>query len=431
LTLYRHSLLNIVGAIAPVLVGVACLGFIARQLTADRFGLLLMAWAFLTFGLVLDLGLARAVTHAVSVRKGDDERQVAALLVTSLTVAASVATVALVFILLGAFSFVYEGQLGSSTEKDIDAAIGFVLVAAALVPSIPNVILQGYWEGINRFRESNLQRIWFGVLPNVCSAVAVAYSATFSAAAFGILVGRAVALLFALADSRVRTLLRRRNFELLVLRRLFRYGGWITVSALASALMSYMDRFLLASLKGPTETAYYAAPVDLAIRMLVVPVSITRSLFPKIASSKHPGTESRLLTHTTLAIAAIVPIAAGVAWWAPEILGLWLGESYRQNATEPLRILMLGFVFSSFAQVPYTRLLSMGAASTIAKVHVTQLVPFVALAAYLMSLHGAVGAAWAWTVRSAIDMAMMEVYCRRAAADRHVDRGTALDPQHN
>ena len=70
----RNSLLNLMGQVVPLFVGVATVPLIVRGLGPERFGLLSIAWVVLSYSAVFDLGLGRASTKFVAEALARGER---------------------------------------------------------------------------------------------------------------------------------------------------------------------------------------------------------------------------------------------------------------------------------------------------------------------------------------------------------------------
>src|SRR5207245_1151494 len=58
----RNVLWNLAGEAAPLLAGVFCIPFLIHGLGTERFGILSLAWALVSYFAILDIGLGRALT---------------------------------------------------------------------------------------------------------------------------------------------------------------------------------------------------------------------------------------------------------------------------------------------------------------------------------------------------------------------------------
>jgi O-antigen/teichoic acid export membrane protein len=88
-------------------------------------------------------------------------------------------------------------------------------------------------------------------------------------------------------------------------------------------------------------------------------------------------------------------------------LELWLGKSFANEASTVARIILLGVWVNGLAFVPFTLLQSQGRPDLPAKLHVMELVPFIAVLWFCLHTFGLAGAAIAWTARVVTDAALM------------------------
>src|SRR6185295_477413 len=71
--LARNVLLNLVGWVLPALVALVAVPILVRGLGDARFGVLALAWTAIGYFSLFDLGIGRALTHAVADRIGGGE----------------------------------------------------------------------------------------------------------------------------------------------------------------------------------------------------------------------------------------------------------------------------------------------------------------------------------------------------------------------
>ena len=417
MSLGRHSVVNLVGAAVPLLVSLPAVGLLARVLDAERFALVLLAWAGVGFAGVLDLGLSRAMVRQLALLREQptaaaDALRSAVLTVTALGAVAAAGVVLLRHPLLDALS------VGAALRDD--AATGIALAAASIPLLLPLLVLQSHWDGVEDFIEGNLQRAISGSLVPLLTLAGAAWQHSFSGAMLGLLAARAIALALALGRQGMAARLRRGRIDGARLRALLRDGGWITVSNTVSPVMNTLDRYLLGFARSAGEVAFYAAPSDAANKLLVVPVAVTRGLFPALSREADAQSRQKLVAQAHRLVALYcLPLAAVGSLAAAPLLALWLGEAYAAPATPVLQILMVGFLLGAFAQVPFTEVQARGRADLSARLHLLELGPFLGAAWWLSREHGAPGAALAWSLRNAVDLLL---HLRAAWSLRQGDR---------
>ena len=67
-TLAKNVLLNLIGMLVPIVVGIVCIPFAVKGLGDDGFGILSIAWIVLGYLTMLDFGLAKATMKFVAER---------------------------------------------------------------------------------------------------------------------------------------------------------------------------------------------------------------------------------------------------------------------------------------------------------------------------------------------------------------------------
>jgi O-antigen/teichoic acid export membrane protein len=173
--------------------------------------------------------------------------------------------------------------------------------------------------------------------------------------------------------------------------------------------MVYFDRFFLAMLVPSAQLAYYTTPFEIVNRLLILPSSITRALFPVLASQRNPQEAERAYKRSfwVIAWASILIATAGIAF-GYFALKLWLGEEFAQHSYPIFAILLLGFATNSAAWAPFSLIQAFHRPDLSAKAHLLEL-PFYCVTLYFLAKgYGLIGASIAWTLRNSIDLIIMQ-----------------------
>jgi O-antigen/teichoic acid export membrane protein len=133
-------------------------------------------------------------------------------------------------------------------------------------------------------------------------------------------------------------------------------------------------------------------------------------LFPRLAVLAHArdAAGAALVDRATrvtvlLQLPAVVVLACG----AEPLLTLWLGGSVAAQAAPILRWLLVGCLANTAAQVPFAHLQASGRSWLTARFHLAQLAPYALFLYWAATRHGALGAAWAWSARCAVDALLL------------------------
>jgi O-antigen/teichoic acid export membrane protein len=133
----------------------------------------------------------------------------------------------------------------------------------------------------------------------------------------------------------------------------------------------------------------------------------------------------------TLMVVMVAPLAL-VFVFAPELLRVWLGTQYAEQASTALRILSLGVFTNALAHPLFISLYAKNRPDLPAKFHLVELVIHIPLTMALIRSFGIAGAAAAWTTRVTLDMCLLLWAAARSAespvlrvAGGRVGRGAA------
>ena len=66
----KNALINLIGLVLPFLVGIFTVPMLIKGLGVERFGILTLAWMFIGYFSLFDLGLGRALTQIIASRLG-------------------------------------------------------------------------------------------------------------------------------------------------------------------------------------------------------------------------------------------------------------------------------------------------------------------------------------------------------------------------
>lgn len=400
---------NALGRGVPLLLALALTPVLVALMGTERWGLFTLALALVGIFGVFDLGLGMALTRAVSEAIGEGRGRDAPALVG----ATLIALLALASVMAGlayAFMPVLIGRVlivPPALEAEALAAFRVLAVAAPLV--VLNAALWGVLAAWQRFRAANLINMPVSVFYYLGPVLALLVWDSLVAVMLALVLVRLVSGLAyaALAWRDVPGLgLARARFGLL--RPLLRQGGWMSLSGALTQVLLYADRFLIGALIGLTAVAFYATPLDLVMRMWILPVAVAQTLLPAIASSFRAAPErtALLVRRGALIVAGLVlPACLVLVALAEWLLWLWLGTAFAEGGGMVLRILAVGIFFSCLAFVPGTLLDAIGRPDVTATFSLIQAAVFLPLGALLLVLIGIEGAAIAWTLRTATDCA--------------------------
>jgi O-antigen/teichoic acid export membrane protein len=404
-----------------VVLAVGCMPFLVRSLGDDTFGLLTLVWTFVGYFSLLDFGVSRAITKfladALALGQLEQARRITWGSLLFSVIVGSIASATIVLL----SPWLVRDLLAVSPSRELDALSAFRIAAVGIPFTLAFSVIRGVQMAAQRFTLVNVGNGLLGVTQWLGAVVIVWGGGSLVQIVVLTVVSRiAVSTLMFLTLPRVVQGLFR-SFQVWdadLKRRLIPFGGWVTVSQVVAPLFLYLDRFLIGFFLSLGAVAYYVVPQEALLRLLIIPMSLTTTLFPALsqASATEEGEDRLKLYYVRslryLAI-VLIPLSMALVVFAPDILRVWVGQSYADQSSTVFRILGFGLFFCSLAQVPATALQAVGRPDLPAKFHLMELPLLVGLNVALIPLFGIVGAALVWTVRVIVDAALLFAGLRR------------------
>jgi O-antigen/teichoic acid export membrane protein len=426
--LARNSVWNLLGYGLPLVVALAVIPVLTRELGPARFGVL--ALAGVVVALVAEVGFWRAVAKfgAEAVAQGDGPRLGRVVRTTAF---AQLALGLLGGVALWLAADWVALQVVSEPRHQAETA-GVARVLALMLPLVTlGAGFRAALEAAQRFGLVNLVRVPLNMGTFLLPLAGLLAGWGLVGILWLLLASRAVALVLFLAlawrlvaelsppgeavddpagagaaggrtasvEGRAATV------------RILAYGGWTIASSAVSVVLGYLDRFLLAGLVSAAAIGYYTPPLELTTRLLIIPAAAVATLLPAFSAlvvAGSPEEWSRRFSQALKVVAlAIGPVLVILAAFAPEVLGVWVGAEFAAVGALPLRVLALGVFFSALAHILVSLLQGVGRPDLVARVHVVELAIYAPVLWWLIAGWGVVGAAVAWTVRAALDLALL------------------------
>ena len=420
MSLGKNTVLNLLGAVVPLLVGAASVPYLLAHLGVERFGVLTLLWAIIGYFSLFDMGMGRAVTQQVASLLGRGQEQEVRKVVAISTLL-TLATGLLGAGLLAGFSgLIARSALGLS--KVYVAETNSCLLIAAL--GVPLATLSASWRGIleayNRFLEVNLTKTGFGIAIFGLPALGVMFfGADLRVVTWCLVLARLLSALgFWALSMRLRfRKLGNAQFVGHEALRLLKFGVWMGASNLVSPLLVYVDRFVIAKLLGAALVAYYTVPFEFIVRILIIPGAIGAALLPQLANvfTQSPEEAQRLMSRalrlTTLLMLACTVICAALAY---PLMSRFINPEFAEHARWVAVILCAGVFFNGIANVPYSALHALGAARQTGLLHISELLLYIPILYWLVLTFGVVGAAIAWALRTTADCIAQFLMARSA-----------------
>lgn len=379
--LIANSLWNLSGYVAPSILSVVTMAFIGRTLDVSLFGVYTLLFAIIGYSSIFDGGMSRAVTREISINR-NDLIECNNILSTSLYF---VLCLSIIFTMILIFS--NDSIMAFLNVKNIFTNIKYAFIFTYLcIPLfICNQIYNGIHEGYENFKILNYQKIFGGSLIATLPALFLYITNKFEWIFIGLIVARIMSLFISIYSVKKYTDLKLGNFSSSTFKQLLNFGGWITISSIVSPIMSYLDKFIVAKLLDSKNLAYYAAASEPILKFNIIPISIARSIFPRLAADKVSGIKKNAYILSSLTtIMLIIPLAIN----SRILFELWIGPQYSGITVDIFQLLLIGFYFNSIAQIPHASLQAKGFSKSVAILHLIEVLPYLSLIYYFTSTFG-------------------------------------------
>jgi O-antigen/teichoic acid export membrane protein len=420
--LARNALWNLLGGGAPLLVAVFSIPLLIRELGKERFGVLALVWALIGYAGVFDLGVGRALTQLVAKKLGaGEQRELPSLARTSLLLMLALGLVGAVAVILIS-PWLVRHALQVPARFQSETVRSFYLLGLSLPLVIITAGLRGVLEAHQRFALSNALRIPMGVFTFLGPMLVLPFSRSLVPIVAILLLGRLLgcgAYLWSCLKV-IPAMAERCPLDGSYILVLLRFGGWMTVTNLVSPLMITLDRFLIGGLLSIAAVTYYVTPFEVVTKLLLVPVALMGVVFPAFSTARAQDRASAALLFDRsirCVSMALFPIVLLIVVFAHDGLNLWLGTEFAQHSTRVLQWLGIGVFINGLSCIPFAFLQGLGRPELTAKLSLIEL-PLYLLTVWSLTKHrGVEGTAIAWTLRMAVDAALLFWLSARVAPE--------------
>lgn len=402
----------IASTIIPLFIAFFTIPLIVNLLGIERFGALVLIWSIIGYFGILDFGFGKAITKIVSGKIALGQTADAKMTFLPAIISLGIFGCILAASLAAISSWLTNEilQIPFSIQEEVRKALQ--ITSICIPTAICANVARGYLEGFQLFRSSSSVRMISGVT-NYVSAVAVLhYWNRLEAVVMSITVARTMEclLLFLLCLKRTEVHWRFDKAAFKIIKPLFSFGSWISVSNIIGPLMVYADRFIIGVLVSISAVAYYTTVYEVATKLWIFPAALGSALFPlfsgKLLANREEAVINFIKAERYLFVIISIPAFVLIILSSP-LLTWWLGTDFSNNSAPTLQLLTIGVLINSIAQIPYTFIQAFGRPDITAKLHIIELPFYIILLYSLTYKFGITGAAIAWTSRVAIDAILL------------------------
>jgi len=418
--LIKNSLFSFSGRVIPLFIGLVAIPILIELLGVTRFGILTLAWVFIGYSNIFDFGISRAGVKFISDCIGEDKKnEIPLIFWTLIIILLSIGGIIAIILYVGSsdlvpFIMVSNGELNYEVLQVI-RIVALTLPVVLLISGL-NAYLTAYqsfkWISFIQVINGTLNYLapvcillfFDGLIPVMITLFTIKL----------LILGLYIFSIWKLPADDLST----PAFSMRHMRELATYGGWVSVSNVLSPLVDYIDRFYIAFLIGASVVAFFTTPMDVLLKLGIIPVSIVSVLFPAISGMNKTDKKKAVrftIVGTNLTLVVLFPVIVLLVLFAEELLYLWVGSEFAENSTLVAQILLIGVYMKSFTNYSITYLHGVGKPKQTALVHLGEAVIYFFVLYYAVKEFGLTGAALVHALRLAIDYYLMNMLTYRHA----------------
>ncbi len=414
MSIRKHSLYSLIGSVTPIAVSIITVPIYLSVIGIERYGVLAIVFVVLGYFGLFNFGIGSAVTARIGALSKATAAERSETMWAAILLSFGFALVGCAAMVPVSW-FLFHGivSIDPALQHEAETAVWWLIGAAPVIAI--SATFEGALLGREKFAALNAVRILGSVLMQIVPlSVALAIAPSLTLLLPAALGARLVTLaLFGFLAIRATPVTRYRRPSYAVTRQILGFGGWVSVTNAVGPFLSTMDQILIARVMGAGFVPFYAVPQNILQRTSLLAQSVATALFPRLAAIDEPRARAILLNKSFAVIVAVItpPLIATTMFSRP-LLELWLGAGFAEVATPVAILLIPGLWANSIARIYFTALQATGRPDLVAKAHLLELFPYLALLAILLTEFQLPGVAAAWSLRAMADMCLLMKFSR-------------------
>ena len=410
----RHVAYNVMGVVLPTAITIFTTPLYLRRIGQERFGVLALLWIVVGYFGLLDLGLSRASANRLAVVQ--DREKAVEIFWAAVWTSFAIGVAGSIALYLGGRVWLSRT---TSTAFTLEMAQALPFLALFVPLSTCGGVKTGALESRQRFLTVNAVAIagtlLFALLP---LAVAEFFTTSLGWLVPAALLSRSISFLWlSLAVTRVLGVRRIVSPARHHVRDLLSFGGWAAVSSFIGTIMNSVDKIIIGAALGAAAVSHYVVPYNALSRMSIVPNALLRALFPRMSQADAQSAKTMEVNALALLTVVMTGLCCALILNLRALLMLWLGSQLVPITIPIAIVLSAGIWCNSLATVPYLSLQARQKPQVPARIHLLQVLPYIAALLLALRFFGLMGAAVAWSARMLTDgilLARVSKYSARA-----------------
>ena len=400
----KNLVVGIIGTAWTGLVGFLVVPIYLRYLGISSYGLIGFFATTQALIQLMDMGLAPTMNREIARYSASDQLEEGRRLLHTLAVVYFATAIILGLLICALAPFIVQHWLRSSEINPETLTRAVMLMGLVVACRWPVALYQGALMGMQRLIISSSVS---AVMVTLANAGAVAVLALISPTVEAFFLWQAAVAFLQVAVMRraawdvIGRANERSKFDPALLRRIWRFSAGMSGIAIASILLTQLDKILLSKMLSLEDFGKYALAGVVASALYILLTPTFNVVYPRMATLVIQNDESALLDlykiGTRTLVSVLLPIALSMALYSHDVVQVWTGNYALANTVSPLvSLLVLGTACNGVMHFPYALQLAYGRTRLALTITILLAVGLVPLITILTLRYGAIGSAAAW-----------------------------------
>lgn len=399
MTLNKNIFFSLISNLLPLISAIFFFPDILKLLGNQSLSLFILSWALINIASIGDFGISKTITKGIAEDLVPNQYLIASMYVVIIL---SILTALLIFF---SSTFVVNNILKVTKPHQVDLINSFRLIAFFIPLIIHTNFLRSILDGRQLFISSSVMRAFFGFGFFAAPYFALKIENSLIAVVISHMILRFVYWLahLIILKKTIYQKISPKNIKFKKLIKIISYGTWISISNIVTPALTYIDRFIIVIILGEASLSYYVMPFEIITKLLVIPAAIGTVLYAAFPKRKNGSFDTIFSKGFFYTFILVYPPCVLLGLFSKEWIGLWLNNQFTLEMAKNASWIALGVLFNSLAQILFAKIQAKGHAKWSAKLHISQIIPFIFILVAATHYYGIVGAAFSWFFRILID----------------------------
>lgn len=404
---------NFAGNGVVLIITILATPYIVRSLAVDLYGVYALIGVVIGYFSFLQFGLGVASVKYISQHYGEHDEELVRTVFWSYLAAFVVIGIIGMCIIAFSAPLLVDKLFRMPQELKEVAVLAFRLGSVGFLVSTVMGVTSGAVQAVGRFDILNRVGVVLGALQVILTVILLKLGLSLAAIIISNIIVQALGLvIYWIAAMRLMPYLAVPSVRLSVLGRLFRYGGFVTVTSVVNPILMNIEKIFLTAVCSVACLTYYSVPYALVAKLSIVPAMLSSVIFPTFSTLQASGEEEMtrdLNYRSTLYLFFLYAFfALFFLFFGRSFISVWMGNDFAVRSSGVLYIMAVAGLISATAQPSFTALQGLGKPYIPAIFHAAELVIYIPLSYFCIKRLGITGAALAWLIRVAVDAVLLQ-----------------------